>query len=183
MAANPDQVASQKPTLREKYDNYIGGEWVAPVDGGYFEDTTPIDGSVLAKISQSNEKDVDLAVKAAWKAAETWNKTSVTERSNILLKIADRIEENIDMLAKIETWGNGKPIRETSLVDLPLTVDHFRYFGGAIRSEAGESSDLDATRVSMEVHEPLGVVAQIIPWNFPILRIEYFSFLLTHGHL
>ncbi|HBH11099.1 MAG TPA: aldehyde dehydrogenase, partial [Gammaproteobacteria bacterium] len=113
MAANPDQVASQKPTLREKYDNYIGGEWVAPVDGGYFEDTTPIDGSVLAKISQSNEKDVDLAVKAAWKAAETWNKTSVTERSNILLKIADRIEENIDMLAKIETWGNGKPIRET----------------------------------------------------------------------
>ena len=173
MAANPDQVASQKPTLREKYDNYIGGEWVAPVDGGYFEDTTPIDGSVLAKISQSNEKDVDLAVKAAWKAAETWNKTSVTERSNILLKIADRIEENIDMLAKIETWGNGKPIRETSLVDLPLTVDHFRYFGGAIRSEAGESSDLDATRVSMEVHEPLGVVAQIIPWNFPILMAAW----------
>ena len=173
MAANPDEVASQKPTLREKYDNFIGGEWVAPVDGGYFEDTSPIDGSVLAKISQSNEKDGDLAVKAAWKAAATWNKSSATERSNILLKIADRIEENIDMLASIETWGNGKPIRETSLVDLPLTVDHFRYFGGAIRSESGESSDLDASRVTMEIHEPLGVVGQIIPWNFPILMAAW----------
>ena len=166
-------MSYQKPEFREQYENYIGGEWVAPVDGEYFEDTSPIDGGLIAKVPKSNSKDIDLAVKAAWKAADAWGKTSATERSNILFQIAARIEENLENLALVEAWDNGKAIRETMAADIPLAVDHFRYFGSVIRAEAGQVADLDAGTVSMEVHEPLGVVGQIIPWNFPILMATW----------
>ena len=166
-------MSYQKPEFKEQYENYIGGEWVAPVDGEYFENTSPVDGSFTANVARSNSKDIDLAVKAAWKAADAWGKTSVTERSNILLKIADRIEQNLEHLALVECWDNGKAIRETMAADIPLVVDHFRYFGSAIRAESGEVSDIDANTVSMEIHEPLGVVGQIIPWNFPILMAAW----------
>jgi aldehyde dehydrogenase len=166
-------MSYQKPEFKEQYENFIGGEWVAPVDGHYFDDTSPIDGGFVARIPQSNSKDIDLAVKAAWKAAGAWSKTSVTERSNLMFKIADRIEENLEKLALVETWDNGKAIRESMAADLPLAVDHFRYFGSVIRGEAGEVADVDANTVSMEIHEPLGVVGQIIPWNFPILMATW----------
>nr|VFK57943.1 MAG: aldehyde dehydrogenase [Candidatus Kentron sp. TUN] len=162
-------MSYEKPVFKTQYENYIGGKWVPPVDGEYFEDTSPVDGTVITKIPRSNAKDIDLAVEAAWKAAETWMKTSVTERSNILFRIADRIEENMEKLSLAETWGNGKAIRENFAIDMPLAIDHFRYFSGVIRGEAGDVADLDANTVSMEIHEPLGVVGQIIPWNFPIL--------------
>lgn len=166
-------MSKQRPKFKNQYNNYIGGEWVAPVDGEYFENTSPVDGSVIAQVARSNSKDIDLAVKAAWKAAASWGKTSATERSNILLKIADRIEENLERLALVETWDNGKAIRETMAADIPLAADHFRYYGSVIRSESGEVTDLDANTVSMEIHEPLGVVGQIIPWNFPILMAAW----------
>jgi aldehyde dehydrogenase len=159
--------------FKAQYENYIGGKWTAPTDGQYFENISPVNGEVITRVPRSNSKDIDLAVKVAWDAAAAWGKTSATERSNILLKIADRIEQNLEMIATLETWDNGKAIRETMAADMPLAIDHFRYFGGAIRSEAGEISDLDATTVSMEVHEPLGVVGQIIPWNFPILMAAW----------
>lgn len=164
---------SNRPDFKSQYENYIGGEWIAPVDGEYFENTSPVDGSVIANVPKSNKNDIDLAVKAAWTAAETWTKSSATERSTLLLKIADRIEENLEKLALVETWDNGKAIRETNAADIPLTIDHFRYFAGVIRAESGEVSDLDANTVSMEIHEPLGVVGQIIPWNFPILMAAW----------
>jgi len=166
-------MSYQKPIFKKQYENYIGGEWVAPVDGEYFDDISPVDGSVITKVPKSNGKDIDLAVKAAWKAAKTWVKTSATERSNLLFKIADRIEENLENLALVEAWDNGKAIRETLAADIPLAIDHFRYFGSVIRAEAGEVADLDANTVSMEIHEPLGVVGQIIPWNFPILMAAW----------
>ena len=166
-------MAYERPNFKKKYENYIGGKWVAPVDGEYFENHSPIDGSLISEIPKSNEKDIDLAVKAAWVAAVSWNKTSAAERSILLMKIADRIEENLEQLALVETWDNGKPIRESKAADLPLTVDHFRYFGSVIRAESGETSDIDANRVSQEIHEPLGVVGQIIPWNFPILMAAW----------
>lgn len=159
--------------FKEQYDNFIGGQWVAPVDGQYFDNTSPVNGEVVTRVPRSNSKDIDNAVAAAWEAADAWGKTSVTERSNILLKIADRMEQNLTMLAELETWDNGKAVRETTAADIPLAIDHFRYFGGVIRGEAGEVSDLDANTVSMEVHEPLGVVGQIIPWNFPILMAAW----------
>ncbi|UCC14520.1 MAG: aldehyde dehydrogenase [Gammaproteobacteria bacterium] len=166
-------MSQQKPEFKSQYENYIGGEWLAPVDGDYFDDTSPIDGSLIARVPKSNSKDIDLAVKSAGRAAEDWGKTSATERSNILFKIAERIEENLDTLALVETWDNGKAIRETMAADIPLAADHFRYFGSVIRAEAGQVADLDAGTVSMEVHEPLGVVGQIIPWNFPILMAAW----------
>jgi aldehyde dehydrogenase len=168
-----DVMSAARPEFKSHYDNYIGGAWVGPVDGEYFENTSPVDGSLIAQVARSNSKDIDLAVEAAGKAADSWGKTSVTERSNILLKIADRIEENLEALALVETWDNGKAIRETMAADIPLAADHFRYYGGVIRSESGEVSDIDANTVSMEIHEPLGVVGQIIPWNFPILMATW----------
>ncbi len=158
-----------KPVFKDKYENYIGGQWTAPVDGEYFEDISPIDGSTLTKVAKSNKKDIDLAVAAATIAFESWGKTSATERSDLLFKIADKIEANLEQLATVEAWDNGKAIRETLNADIPLVIDHFRYFGSVIRAEAGDIADLDNNTVSMEVHEPLGVVGQIIPWNFPIL--------------
>ncbi len=158
-----------KPNFKPQYENYIGGEWVAPADGNYFVNTSPVDGSPIAKMPRSTKADIDLAVAAAWKGFETFKNTSVTERAALLNKIADTIEANLEMLAAVETCDNGKPIRETTLADLPLAVDHFRYFAGVIRAECGEVTNLDASTVSQEIHEPLGVVGQIIPWNFPIL--------------
>ncbi len=166
-------MSYKKPEFKNQYENYIGGKWTAPVDGEYFDNTSPVDGSVITKIPKSNSKDIDLAVEAASKASGAWGKTSVTERSQLLFKIADRIEENLEKLALVETWDNGKAIRETIAADLPLAIDHFRYFGSVIRSEAGDVADLDANTVSMEIHEPLGVVGQIIPWNFPILMATW----------
>jgi aldehyde dehydrogenase len=166
-------MSYQKPEFKAQYENYIGGEWVAPVDGEYFENTSPIDGGLIARVARSNSKDIDLAVEAAGKAADAWGKTSATERSNIMFKIAQRIEDNLESLALVEAWDNGKAIRETMAADIPLAVDHFRYFGSVIRAEAGQVADIDAGTVSMEVHEPLGVVGQIIPWNFPILMATW----------
>jgi len=166
-------MSYQKPEFKAQYENYIGGAWVAPVDGEYFENTSPIDGGLIARVPKSNSKDIDLAVEAAGKAADAWGKTSATERSNIMFSIAQRIEDNLEQLALVESWDNGKAIRETMAADIPLAVDHFRYFGSVIRAEAGQVADIDAGTVSMEVHEPLGVVGQIIPWNFPILMATW----------
>ncbi len=163
----------KRPEFKEQYENYIGGKWVAPIDGNYFDDTSPIDGSFIARIPQSNEKDINAAVAAASEAADSWGKTSAAERSLIMFRIADVIEQNIQQLALVETCSNGKGIRETLGADLPLTIDQFRYFGGCIRTEAGSVSNIDADTVTMEVHEPLGVVGQIIPWNFPILMAAW----------
>lgn len=162
-------MAYQRPQFKAQYENFIGGQWVAPVDGKYFEDTSPIDGKLVTRIPQSNAKDIDLAVKAAWQAAPAWGKTPAAVRSALLFKIAERMEQNIEELAVVETCDNGKGIRETLGADLPLAIDQFRYFAGVIRTEAGSVTNIDADTVSMEIHEPLGVVGQIIPWNFPLL--------------
>ncbi len=166
-------MSYKKPEFKEQYENFIGGEWVEPVDGRYFEAFSPIDNLMMCKVAQSNKKDVQLAVDAAWKGFETWGKTSVAERSTILNKIADKMEENLEMLAIAESWDNGKAVRETLAADLPLAIDHFRYFASVIRSESGTVTDLDANTVSQEIHEPLGVVGQIIPWNFPLLMAAW----------
>lgn len=158
-----------RPKFKEKYDNFIDGKFVPPVKGKYFDVETPVDGSIMAKAAHSTQEDLDLAVDAAERAFESWSKTSKTERSNILHKIADRLEENLAYLAAVETMDNGKAIRETLNADLPLAIDHFRYFGSVIRAEEGSISELDHNTVSIILHEPIGVVAQIIPWNFPIL--------------
>ena len=158
-----------RPTFKDKYDNFINGEWTPPASGKYFDVITPLDGTIMTKAAHSNAEDLDKAVNAAHKAFETWGKTSATERSIILNKIADRIEQNLEYIAAVETTDNGKPIRETLNADIPLAIDHFRYFAGVIRAEEGSLSELDSNTVSLIVHEPIGVVAQIIPWNFPIL--------------
>jgi aldehyde dehydrogenase len=162
-----------KPEFKKRYENYIGGEWTPPVGGEYFDNPSPVDGADFCEVPRSRAADIDLALDAAHKAAPAWGKTSVAERSGILLKIADRIEQNLEKLAAAETWDNGKSVRESLAADLPLAIDHYRYYAGVIRAEAGEVADLDANTVSMEVHEPLGVVGQIIPWNFPILMATW----------
>ena len=154
---------------KEKYGNYINGKFVDPVDGKFFENITPINGSVLCKIARSNEADINKALDAAHAAKDSWGTTSVTERSNILNKIAQVIEDNLPMLAEAETWDNGKSIRESTAADLPLAVDHFRYFAGVIRAQEGSVAEIDNDTVSYLIQEPLGVVGQIIPWNFPLL--------------
>jgi len=166
-------MSYQRPVFKEQYENYIGGKWVAPVDGNYFEDTSPIDGELVTRIPQSTSKDIDLAVAAAWEAAPTWNKTTAAERSMLLFRIADRIEENIEQIAVVETCDNGKGVRETLGADLPLVIDEFRYFAGCIRTEAGSVTKVDPELVTMEIHEPLGVVGAIIPWNFPLLMAAW----------
>lgn len=155
--------------LKEKYDNYINGRWTPPASGKYFDVITPLDGTVMGQAAHSNEQDLEMAVNAAEAAFVTWGKTSVTERSNILIKIADRMEANLEKIAVVETMDNGKPVRETLNADIPLAIDHFRYFAGVIRAEEGSLMELDNNTVSLIVNEPLGVIAQIIPWNFPIL--------------
>ncbi len=155
--------------LKPRYDNYIGGQWVAPVDGKYYANLTPVTGQPLCEIASSSKGDIDLALDAAHEAKAGWGSMSVQDRANILLKIADRMEQNIDLLAAAETWDNGKPIRETSGADVPLAIDHFRYFASCIRAQEGGISEVDGETVAYHFHEPLGVVAQIIPWNFPLL--------------
>ncbi|MBD8020464.1 aldehyde dehydrogenase [Brevibacterium gallinarum] len=158
-----------KVAFESRYDNYIGGDWVKPVKGNYFENITPVTGKAFTEVAQSTAEDVELALDAAHKAAPAWGKTSVAERAVILNKIADRIEENLEMLAVAETWDNGKAIREPLNADLPLAIDHFRYFAGAIRAQEGTLSQIDEDTVAYHFKEPLGVVGQIIPWNFPLL--------------
>uniref|UniRef100_UPI0021E050B6 acetaldehyde dehydrogenase ExaC n=1 Tax=Terriglobus tenax TaxID=1111115 RepID=UPI0021E050B6 len=159
--------------FRKRYGNYIGGEWVEPVSGQYFENITPVTGKVLCEVPRSGAADIEKALDAAHKAKKAWAKTSVTERSNILIKIAQRIEDNVELLAAAETWDNGKPIRETTAADVPLSADHFRYFAGAIRAQQGGISEIDHDTVAYHYHEPLGVVGQIIPWNFPLLMAAW----------
>tara|TARA_R110001592_G_scaffold84994_3_gene251078 strand:- start:5715 stop:7238 length:1524 start_codon:yes stop_codon:yes gene_type:complete len=163
----------QKPKFKNQYENFIGGKWVAPTKGDYFDNISPVDGKSFTKIPRSTAEDIELAIDAAWKAAPSWNTSSATERSNMLLKIADKIEQNLEVLARAETWDNGKAIRETRAADLPLAIDHFRYFAGVIRAEEGSVSELDSNTVALNVTEPLGVVGQIIPWNFPLLMATW----------
>jgi aldehyde dehydrogenase len=158
-----------KTLIRDQYDNYIGGQWVAPVQGGYFDNISPVTGQVVGRIARGTAADIELALDAAHKAKDSWGKTSSTERSNILLKIADRMEANLDLIAMAETIDNGKPIRETTHADIPLAIDHFRYFAGCVRAQEGSISEIDHDTIAYHFHEPLGVVGQIIPWNFPIL--------------
>ena len=156
-------------TYASRYDNIIGGEYVAPVKGQYFENPSPVTGEVFCEVARSTAEDIELALDAAHKAAPAWGKTSTADRAVILNKIADRMEQNLELLAVAETWDNGKPVRETMAADIPLAIDHFRYFAGAIRAQEGSLSEIDEDTVAYHYHEPLGVVGQIIPWNFPIL--------------
>lgn len=162
-----------KHPCKEKYDNYIGGKWVKPVDGKYFENITPISGKPFCEIARSNEKDIELALDAAHEAKTAWGKTSSTDRANILLKIADVMEQNLESIALAETIDNGKPIRETMAADIPLAIDHFRYFASAVRAQEGSIGEIDHDTMAYHFHEPLGVVGQIIPWNFPILMAAW----------
>jgi aldehyde dehydrogenase len=160
-------------TFKTQYGNYIGGEFVPPVKGQYFENTSPITGKLIATFPRSTAEDIDKALDAAHAAADAWGKTSVQERSLTLLKIADRIEQNLELLAITETWDNGKAVRETLNADIPLAVDHFRYFAGVLRAQEGSAAEIDGNTVAYHIHEPLGVVGQIIPWNFPILMAAW----------
>jgi len=169
----PPGQAGSVVTYRSRYDNWIGGQFVPPVKGQYFENPSPVNGKVFCEVARSTAEDIELALDAAHAAAPAWGRTSPADRSTILNKIADRVEANLEMLAVGETWDNGKPVRETLAADLPLVVDHFRYFAGAIRAQEGSLSELDADTVAYHFHEPLGVVAQIIPWNFPILMATW----------
>ena len=161
----PDSKVSFKP----RYGNFIGGQWVDPVKGQYFDNLSPVNGQVFCQIPRSSAEDIELALDAAHAAKAAWGKTSVTARSNILLKIADRIEAHLETLAVAETWDNGKAVRETLAADIPLAADHFRYFAGCIRAQEGSIGEIDENTVAYHFHEPLGVVGQIIPWNFPLL--------------
>ncbi|MCX2712032.1 aldehyde dehydrogenase family protein [Mycolicibacterium sp. J2] len=156
-------------SFKSRYGNFIGGQWVAPVGGRYFENRSPVTGQVFCEVPRSDEADVEAALDAAHAAAPAWGKTSVAARAVLLNKIADRIEANLESIAVAESWDNGKPVRETLNADIPLAVDHFRYFAGAIRAQEGSLSEIDEDTVAYHFHEPLGVVGQIIPWNFPIL--------------
>jgi len=167
-----EQISS-KVLIRDRYDNFIGGKWVAPVEGRYFDNPSPITGQKLCEIARSSAADVELALDAAHKAKDAWGKTSVQERSLIMNRIADRVESNLSLLALVETLDNGKPIRETTHADLPLVVDHWRYFASAVRAQEGGISEIDHDTVAYHYHEPLGVVGQIIPWNFPLLMATW----------
>ncbi|MBS0543283.1 MAG: aldehyde dehydrogenase [Proteobacteria bacterium] len=170
--AMPGQ-AGAKVQFKTRYDNFIGGKWVAPVKGQYFDVVTPISGGRYTQAARSTAEDVELALDAAHAAFPKWGKTSAAERANVLLRIADRIEQNLELLAYAETVDNGKAIRETLNADIPLAADHFRYFAGCLRSQEGGISEIDDNTVAYHFHEPLGVVGQIIPWNFPILMAAW----------
>ena len=162
-----------KPKFKEKYGNFIGGKFIEPVGGQYFDNTSPIDNSLIAKYPRSQAEDVELAVKAANDAKDAWGKTSSAHRASLLNKVADIIEANLEEFALVETCDNGKPIRETINADIPLSIDHWRYFAAVIRAEEGSATELDANTLSLNIKEPLGVVAQIIPWNFPLLMLSW----------
>lgn len=160
-------------TFQSAYGNYIDGKFIEPLNGQYFMNTSPVNGSDIAHFPRSDARDIDLALDAAHRAAEAWGKTSVQTRSNLLLKVADRIDANLEKLAVAESWDNGKPIRETLNADLPLAADHFRYFAGCLRAQEGSTGEIDEKTVAYHFHEPLGVVGQIIPWNFPLLMAAW----------
>jgi len=162
-----------RPAFKDKYEHYIDGKWVAPESGAYFDNISPIDGKVFTQAARGNARDIEKAVEAAQKAFLTWGKTAASYRSNLMLRIAQVIEDNLEYLAVVETIDNGKAIRETRGADIPLVIDHFRYFAGVIRSEEGTISEHDETTVSINLHEPIGVVGQIIPWNFPLLMATW----------
>ena len=166
-------MAQNRPTFKPRYDNFIGGQFVAPVSGTYFDNVSPIDGKVFTQAARSGKEDIELALDAAHAAFPSWSKSSPTSRSILLNKIADVMEQNLAYLATIETIDNGKPYRESSLVDLPLCIDHYRYFAGVIRAEEGTISEHDEHTVSICLNEPIGVVGQIIPWNFPLLMATW----------
>jgi aldehyde dehydrogenase len=170
--ANPGQPGAVV-SFKKQYGNFIGGEFVAPVNGQYMDNVSPVNGEVFCQVARSDAADIEKALDAAHAAADAWGKTAVAERSNVLLRIADRMEQNLELLAVAETWDNGKAVRETLAADIPLAVDHFRYFAGCLRSQEGSMAELDETTVSYHMHEPLGVVGQIIPWNFPILMAAW----------
>ena len=159
--------------IRPRYDNFIGGQWVAPVKGQYFTNLTPVTGKPICEIARSTAEDIELALDAAYKTKDRWAQTSPAERAGMLLKIADRLEANLKLIATVETLDNGKPIRETMAADIPLAIDHFRYFAGCIRAQEGAISEIDHDTIAYHFHEPLGVVGQIIPWNFPILMAAW----------
>src|ERR1700736_2171010 len=159
----------RKIPLRSRHENFVGGKWVAPIKGGYFDNISPTTGQAICQIARSQAEDVERALDAAHAAADKWGRTAVAARARILNSIADSIEEYLPFLAAVETYDNGKPIRETNLADLPLAVDHFRYFASCVRAQEGSLGQLDDDTVAYHYHEPLGVVGQIIPWNFPIL--------------
>jgi aldehyde dehydrogenase len=171
-ALHPGKL-SETVSFRPRYGNYIGGRWVEPASGQYFENVTPVTGKVFCEIPRSNAQDVDRALDAAHAARAAWGHTSPTHRANIMIQIAQRMEDNLEMLALAETWDNGKPIRETMAADLPLAIDHWRYFAGCIRAQEGTISEIDSDTVAYHYHEPLGVVGQIIPWNFPLLMATW----------
>ncbi|HNC52239.1 MAG TPA: aldehyde dehydrogenase family protein [Accumulibacter sp.] len=166
-------TAGAKLDYKARYDNFIGGKWVPPVRGQYFDVVTPITGKPYTQVARSTAEDIELALDAAHAVADKWGRTSATERSNLLLRIAERLEANLELLAYAETVDNGKPIRETLNADLPLSVDHFRYFAGALRAQEGGISEIDENTMAYHIHEPLGVVGQIIPWNFPLLMAAW----------
>lgn len=172
-ATAPSTNVAPRPTFKDRYEHYIGGRWVAPDSGQYFDNISPIDGKVFTQAARGNAADIEKAVDAAWAAFPEWSKSAAAKRSNTLLKIAQVIEDNLEYLARVETIDNGKAIRETRAADLPLVVDHFRYFAGVLRSEEGTISEHDETTVSINIHEPIGVVGQIIPWNFPLLMAAW----------
>ncbi|MFC5068606.1 aldehyde dehydrogenase [Flaviflagellibacter deserti] len=160
---------SAKSPYSKRYGNFIGGKWTDPLSGKYFDNPSPVNGQVLCEVARSDARDIEAALDAAHAAKEAWGRTSVAERALMLNRIADIMEDNLELLANAETWDNGKPIRETKAADLPLAIDHFRYFAGAIRAQEGGISEIDHDTVAYHFHEPLGVVGQIIPWNFPLL--------------
>lgn len=170
--ANPNTEGA-RVSFKERYDNFIGGEYRPPVNGQYFKNPSPVTGEVFCEVPRSTKEDIELALDAAHEAKHVWGKTSPAERANILSKIADRMEENLETLAVAETWDNGKPIRETLHADIPLAIDHFRYFAGVVRAQEGSISQIDDDTVAYHFHEPLGVVGQIIPWNFPLLMATW----------
>ena len=167
------ETLNARVALRPRYDNFIGGKWVAPVDAQYFDNISPITGKSVCQIARSKAADIELALDAAHKAKDAWGNTSPAKRAEILNKIADRMEENLKVLAAVETIDNGKPIRETTFADIPLAIDHFRYFASCIRAQEGSLSEIDHDTIAYHYHEPLGVVGQIIPWNFPILMATW----------
>ncbi|MFT3996852.1 MAG: aldehyde dehydrogenase family protein [Asticcacaulis sp.] len=172
MTKHERDISAATP-FKNRYGNFIGGEWVEPVNGRYMDNISPVNGKKLCEVPRSDAADIERALDAAHKAKAAWGRTSVTERSNILLKIADRIEANLALIAEAETWDNGKPLRETTAADIPLAIDHFRYFAGCIRAQEGSIGEIDHDTVAYHFHEPLGVVGQIIPWNFPILMAAW----------
>jgi aldehyde dehydrogenase len=171
--AKETKVPVSRPDFKPYYNHFIGGEWVAPANGEYFDNISPIDGKAYTKAARGNKQDIDKALDAAHKAFATWSKTSAAERGRVLLAIADVMEKNLELLARIETVDNGKALRETRAADLPLAIDHFRYFAGVIRSDESTMSEHDENTISINLQEPLGVVGQIIPWNFPLLMAAW----------